>query len=49
VLWRITGAFLLMDCPGGVGGGLGFRFNLGPKTRCAFRLGEGPRAVGFCI
>jgi len=39
----------LIDWPGGVGGGLGFRFNFGPSARCAFWLGDGPRALGFSM
>jgi hypothetical protein len=31
------------------GGGFPFRFNFSPKARCALRLGEGPRALGFSI
>jgi len=33
----------------GIGGSFGFRFNLSLKTRCALRLGEGPRAFGFSM
>jgi hypothetical protein len=31
------------------GGRFVFRFNLCPSARCALRLGEGPRALGFSI
>jgi hypothetical protein len=31
------------------GGRFGLRFKLAFKARCAFRLGEGPRAFGFSI
>jgi hypothetical protein len=34
---------------GGSGGRFVFRFNLSFKARCALRLGEGPRALGFSI
>jgi hypothetical protein len=33
----------------GIGGSFGFRFNLSLKERCALRLGEGPRALGFSM
>jgi len=39
----------LIDWPGGVGGGLGFRFNFGPSAQCAFWLGDAPRALGFSM
>ena len=31
------------------GGRFGFRFKTRPSARCALRLGEGPRALGFSI
>jgi hypothetical protein len=34
---------------GNGGGGFDLRFNLSRKARCAFRLGVGPRASGFCM
>ena len=34
---------------GGRGGRFGFRFKTRPSARCALRLGEGPRALGFSI
>jgi hypothetical protein len=31
------------------GGRFAVRFNLDPRARCALRVGEGPRALGFSI
>jgi hypothetical protein len=41
--------FFLVGWVGIRGGGFSLRFNFCPRARCALRLGEGPRAVGFSI
>ena len=46
---RLAGGFLPAGLPSGAGGGFGLRFSLLPKATLAFRLGDGPRAVGFSI
>jgi len=40
---------LVIFLTGRGGGRFAFRFNRGPRARCALRLGEGPRALGFSI
>ena len=38
-----------LDRVGKGGAGFDFRFSFCPSARCAFRDGEGPRALGFSI
>jgi hypothetical protein len=47
VLRRFGGAFFGRVFPGSVGGSLALRFSLLPNAACAFREGDGTRAVGF--